>query len=114
MLRPTELRQLGFQLRHLGPEDELAMGQYAIQPPPQISRDTRLLRLQVEKRDSGHGRFTTGIGPSALCSNSVTSRPSKVSARRGWPPRQAAAISSIARPTMAGSAVRGLAINRPG
>ena len=31
-----------------------------------------------------------------------------------WPPRQAEAISSIARPTIAGSAVRGVAISRPG
>ncbi len=81
----AQCRQRGFQFRHLRAEDELAVCQHAVQPPAQFVRDACLLRLQVEKRNGrtrGHGRFTTGISPSLLCSNSVTRRPSRVSARR--------------------------------
>ena len=54
---------------------------------------------RVTCHQATHGRRRQ---PSALWSNSGTRRPSRVSASRAWPPRQAAAISSIARPTIAG------------
>src|ERR1700760_3069900 len=113
MLCAAEPGERRLEFRHLWPQDELAMRQHAIDPPAQLGCDARLLRLEVDERNGGHGRFTTGISPSLLCSNSGTSRPSRVSARRACPPRQAPAISSIARPTIAGSAVRGDAIKRP-
>src|ERR1700744_4736440 len=116
----AELRQLRLQLGDLGTHDELAVSQYRVQPSPQLRRDARLLRLQVEEWQVGalgvgHAELTLGPGsdngirqrdqaraspalPSALCSNSGTSRPRSVNARRTWPPRQAVAISSMARP----------------
>ncbi len=120
MLRAAELRQFGFQFGHLGAEDELAMRQHRVQPPAQVGGDARLLRLQVEERDRQGGSVmgdlqATGMRVLRRCVR--TPGPggrAGSSASRAWPPRQAAAISSIARPTMAGSAVRGDAISRPG
>ena len=60
MLCTTQHRQGCFQFRNLGAEDELAMGQHAIQPRAQVGGNTRLLRLQVEERHGG----TRGIGHS--------------------------------------------------
>ncbi len=119
--RATELGQRGFQLGHLGAKDELAMREHPIEPPAQFARDPGLLRPKVEKFDLRrdppgvvHVRLTIEIAPFALCSNSGMSRPSRVSASRACPFRHAAPSSSIARPTIAGSAVRGAAISRPG
>ena len=52
-----------------GPRMNWQCASTAIQPPAQFVRDARLLRLQVEERNGrtcGHGRFTTGISPSAV------------------------------------------------